>query len=220
MATKRVGELITVRVRTGSGAWVYLELRGTHPVDDDTADGTIVVVARDVTDRHRLDFDQGDTGVLRAVMANMHGMVVLVDGNGLIRSINGAGHPTPRLRPRADPRPIDLRLPAPRRPRARPRRRARRAAARFDHARRPAPDGRLQRARREITCEFTVNNLLDDPVVHSYVISAQIATALADARNRVNFLAEHDSRTGLLNRDGFMRNAEELDRSTVAGWAS
>ena len=62
----------------------------------------------------------------------------------------------------------------------------------------------------EITCEFTVNNLLDDPVVHSYVISAQIATALADARNRVNFLAEHDSRTGLLNRDGFMRNAEEL----------
>ena len=65
----------------------------------------------------------------------------------------------------------------------------------------------------EITCEFTVNNLLDDPVVHSYVISAQIATALADARNRVNFLAEHDSRTGLLNRDGFMRNAEALIRS-------
>ena len=62
----------------------------------------------------------------------------------------------------------------------------------------------------EITCEFTVNNLLDDPVVHSYVISAQIATALADARNRVNFLAEHDSRTGLLNRDGFMRSAEDL----------
>ena len=48
------------------------------------------MVARDVTDRHRLDFDQGDTGVLRAVMANMHGMVVLVDGKGLIRSINGA----------------------------------------------------------------------------------------------------------------------------------
>ena len=55
-----------------------------------------------------------------------------------------------------------------------------------------------------------MNNLLDDPVVHSYVISAQIATALADARNRVNFLAEHDSRTGLLNRDGFLRHAAAL----------
>ena len=31
---------------------------------------------------------------------------------------------------------------------------------------------------------FTVTNLLDDPVVDSFVISAQIATALADARER------------------------------------
>ena len=29
VTTKRVGELITVRLRTGHGAWVYLELRGT-----------------------------------------------------------------------------------------------------------------------------------------------------------------------------------------------
>src|SRR4029078_4373991 len=53
-------------------------------------------------------------------------------------------------------------------------------------------------------------HVLCDPVVHSYVLSAEIATALADARNRVNFLAEHDSRTGLLNRDGFLRHAEAL----------
>ena len=55
-----------------------------------------------------------------------------------------------------------------------------------------------------------MSNLLDDPVVESYVISAQIATSLADARERVEFLAEHDSRTGLLNRDGFMRSAHEM----------
>ena len=64
-----------------------------------------------------------------------------------------------------------------------------------------------------LICEFTINNLLDDPVVASYVISAQIATSLADARNRVEFLAEHDSRTGLLNRDGFMRAAQAMMRS-------
>ena len=59
-------------------------------------------------------------------------------------------------------------------------------------------------------CEFTVNNLLDDPVVNSYVISAQIATALTDARERAEFLALHDARTGLLNRDGFMRSATAM----------
>jgi diguanylate cyclase (GGDEF)-like protein/PAS domain S-box-containing protein len=214
VVTKRVGELITVRVRTDSGAWVYLELRGAHPVDvigvDGTADDTIVVVARDVTDRHRLDFDQGDTGVLRAVMANMHGMVVLVDGNGLIRSINGAvtrllGYDPELIRGRSI---FDYLHPEDR-------------EHVLDTVRAVPPHGSITLDARllmaddngpneEITCEFTVNNLLDDPVVHSYVISAQIATALADARNRVNFIAEHDSRTGLLNRDGFMRNAEEL----------
>ncbi len=210
--TKRVGDLITIRVRTGDGAWVYLELRGTHPVGDEGQDGAIVLIARDVTERHRLDFDQGDTGVLRAVMANMHGMVVLVDGTGLIRSINGAvtrllGYDPELIRGRSI---VDYLHPEDR-----------------DHvldAVRAVPphgsitlDARLLMADHssdaDITCEFTVNNLLDDPVVHSYVISAQIATALADARNRVNFLAEHDSRTGLLNRDGFMRNAEALIHS-------
>ena len=206
VTTKRVGELITVRVRTGNGSWVYLELRGTHPADD----GTIVLVARDVTDRHRLDFDQGDTGVLRAVMANMHGMVVLVDAGGLIRSINGAvtrllGYDPELIRGRSI---FDYLHPEDR-------------EHVLDTVAAVPPHGSITLDARllmadyngpdeEITCEFTVNNLLDDPVVHSYVISAQIATALADARNRVNFLAEHDSRTGLLNRDGFMRIAEEL----------
>ena len=144
VSTKRVGELITVRVRTGAGAWVYLELRGAHPTDD----GTIVIVARDVTDRHRLDFDQGDTGVLRAVMANMHGMVVLVDGDGLIRSINGAvtrllGYDPELIRGRSifdylHPEDRDHVLDTVRCG----------SAARVDHARRPAPDGRLQRPRR------------------------------------------------------------------------
>ena len=209
-ATKRVGELITVRVRTGTRR-LGVPRAARHPSrSTTTADGTIVVVARDVTDRHRLDFDQGDTGVLRAVMANMHGMVVLVDGTGLIRSINGAvtrllGYDPELIRGRSI---FDYLHPEDR-------------EHVLDTVRAVPPHGSITLDARllmadyngpdeEITCEFTVNNLLDDPVVHSYVISAQIATALADARNRVNFLAEHDSRTGLLNRDGFMRNAEEL----------
>jgi diguanylate cyclase (GGDEF)-like protein len=89
-----------------------------------------------------------------------------------------------------------------------------------DAAQRLDPQGSLTLDARILTadgtpliCEFTINNLLDDPVVASYVISAQIATSLADARDRVEFLAEHDSRTGLLNRDGFMRAARAMMQS-------
>jgi diguanylate cyclase (GGDEF)-like protein/PAS domain S-box-containing protein len=208
---KAFGDLLTLRVRTGRGTWRYLEFRGTYRRADpaDPLAGMIVIVARDVTDRHRLDFDQGDTEVLRAVMAHMHGMVILVDGRGLIRSVNGAvtrllGHDPELVRGRsildflhADDRDSTL-----------------------DAAQRLDPQGSLTLDARVLTadgtpliCEFTVSNLLDDPVVASYVISAQIATSLADARDRVEFLAEHDSRTGLLNRDGFMHAAHSMMES-------
>ena len=213
VGTKPFGDLITLRARTGRGAWVYLEVRGAQAQPTDGADGAdppIMIVARDVTHRHRLDFDQGDTGVLRAVMANMHGMVVLADETGAIRSINGAvtrllGYDPELIRGRSI---LDYLHPQDRQHvldavRAVPPHGSVTLDARFMAADHSGPGD-------EVTCEFTVNNLLDDPVVHSYVISAQIATALADARNRVNFLAEHDSRTGLLNRDGFLRHAEAL----------
>lgn len=61
-----------------------------------------------------------------------------------------------------------------------------------------------------ILCEFTVTDMIDDPVVGSFVVNAQVSAALLDARNRIDFLAHHDNRTGLLNRDGFMKQAREL----------
>ena len=205
---KSFGDLLTLRVRTGHGTWRYLEFRGTYrqPDSTDPLAGLVVIVARDVTDRHRLDFDQGDTEVLRAVMANMHGMVILADGRGLVRSVNGAvtrllGHDPETVRGQSI---LDFLHPDDR-------------DSVLDATQRLGPHGSLTLDARVLTvddtaviCEFTVNNLLDDPVVDSFVVSAQIATSLADARDRVEFLAEHDSRTGLLNRDGFMRAAHDM----------
>ena len=205
---KAFGDLLVLRIRTGRGTWRYLEFRGTYrrPGLPDPLAGLIVIVARDVTDRHRLEFDKGDTEVLRAVMANMHGMVILTSPHGRVRSVNGAvtrllGHDPETVRGRLI---IDFLHPDDR-------------DAVLDAAQRLGPQGALTLDARVLTadgsaviCEFTVSNLLDDPVVESYVISAQIATSLADARERVEFLAEHDSRTGLLNRDGFMRSAHEM----------
>lgn len=205
---KPFGDLLTLRIRTGRGTWRYLEFRGTfrEPHASDPLAGLIVIVARDVTDRHRLDFDQGDTEVLRAVMANMHGMVILADSLGLVRSVNGAvtrllGHDPELIRGRSvidflheDDRDTVID-----------------AVQRLDPQGSITMDARvLDTDDQSLICEFTVTNLLDDPVVASYVVSAQIATSLADARDRVEFLAEHDSRTGLLNRDGFMRAAHSM----------
>ena len=201
---KSYGQLLRIRARHGRGTWVHLELRGSMQNLDD--EELVVLIARDTTDRHQLDFDQGDVGVLRSVMNNMHGMVALITEDGRVRSINGAvtrllGHDPELIRNEVfldflheDDREQVFQAvrdlpPA--------------STVDFD-ARLRALDGNHH------VCEFTVNNLLDDPVVGSYIVSAQIATALTVARNRVDFLAEHDNRTGLLNRDGFMRAAGEL----------
>ena len=203
---KDTGDLIMVRVRSGTGVWIALEIRGAQQRLDDR--DVTVLIARDTSDRHRLELDQGEAAVLRAVMANMHGMVALVDPDGTVRSINGAvtrllGH-DPELAPgrpfigfvHEDDREQVLDAVTVLRPQE---------SVHLD-ARFVTTTGDL------VTCEFTVNNLRDDPTVGGYIVSGQVATALTDARKRVNFLADHDNRTGLLNRDGFMRAAHDLIR--------
>jgi len=206
VGSKKVGELIVVRALTGSGAWMSLEIRGGVQRSGDAELNLLVL--RDTTNRHALELDQGEVAVLRAVMANMPGMVALVDPNGEVRSINGAvtrllGH-DPEAVPgepfiefvHNDDRAQVLDIVTTLGPFE---------SAQLD-ARFTATSGEA------IICEFTVNNMCDDPTVSGYVVSGQVAAGLTDARNRVDFLAEHDNRTGLLNRDGFMKAANDLVR--------
>ena len=165
VVTKSVGDLIALRLRTGHGTWCYLELRGTFRPDDvdDPYAGLIVIVARDITERHRLEFDQGDIEVLRAVMANMHGMVVLVDSRSLVRTVNGAvtrilGHDPELVRGRPI---LDFLHPD-------DRDQVLGAAQSLGPQESVTLDARVLMADAEsIVCEFTVTNLLDDPVVNS-----------------------------------------------------
>ena len=205
---KSYGQLLRIRARHGRGTWVNLELRSAMQKSEDSEDGEdlIVIVARDTTDRHHLDFDQGDVDMLRSVMNNMHGMVTLLSGDGHVRSVNGAvtrllGHDPELMRSEpfisylhSDDRDRFLdqvhAIPA-------------NASADFEVRLRSSDGGHH-------VCELSVNNLLDDPVVKGYIVSGRIASALVDARERVDFLALHDNRTGLLNRDGFMQSARAM----------
>ncbi|MFK7919791.1 MAG: putative bifunctional diguanylate cyclase/phosphodiesterase [Ilumatobacter sp.] len=206
VADKELGDLIMVRVRTGGGDWLALEIRGA--IRESEHGPVSVMVARDTSDRHRLELDQGEIGVLRSVMANMHGMVALIDSNGQVRSINGAvtrllGH-DPELIPGnpfvdfvfEDDRDQVVETVSTLQPQD---------SAQLD-ARFVTVDGALVR------CEFTVNNMCNDPTVGGYIVSGHVAAALSDALERVDFLADHDNRTGLLNRDGFMRAANDMVR--------
>ncbi len=94
-------------------------------------------------------------------MANMHGMVILADSRGLVRSVNGAvtrllGHDPETVRGRSI---LDFLHPDDR-------------DSVLDAAQRLEPQGSLTLDARVMTadgtpliCEFTINNLLDDPVV-------------------------------------------------------
>ena len=207
VAGKDVGELITLRVQKRDGHWLVVELRGAARNIGGVP--MLVIIARPIEKRHQLDLDAGEVEVLRSVMAHMHGMVALVGPDANVRSINGAvtrvlgidpelvrGQPFINYIHSEDREHVVDAVSA-----LAPGESAH-LVARFVHS----GTGEM------VTCEFTANNMVDDSTVGAFVVSGQVAAALNDARRRVDFLAEHDSRTGLLNRDGFMRAADDLIR--------
>jgi diguanylate cyclase (GGDEF)-like protein/PAS domain S-box-containing protein len=204
VTSKEIGVLIELRVRRHDEQWCHLEMRG-RPTSGG-ADASIVLSARVVDDRHVLDLHAGDINVLRAVMNSMPAMVALVRADGTVSGINAAvtrhlGHDPEVIRGRNW---LDYTHPDDR-------------AALVSTMAALAPgrtanlDARLSRADGGYeVVDFTVTNHLDDPAINHYIVSGQLAASLLAVRDRIEFLATHDTRTGLLNRDGFHRATSEL----------
>jgi len=203
-ATKEIGDVITIRIRSSTGSWRPLEIRGRRDIVDGAPRTTMV--ARDISDRHRFGLDQGDDEMLRSVVANMNSMVVVVDPDGTIRTLNDAVTRLLGLDPDIvrGTNIFDI---------IHPDERAHviGSSVALESMASAGLDARLRDLNGDwVACQFTVKNLCEDAVVQGFLISGEIATSLYDARQRAEFLAAHDPRTGLLNRDGFLRTAAGL----------
>jgi PAS domain S-box-containing protein len=172
---KEVGTLIEVRVKTGTG-WRLVEVIGA-PV---TWRGEAVVLfsLRDLTERRRFEVARNEEARLRTMVQNSAAVIILVSAAGLVQAASGAlgrllGH---------DPELIEHRPLA-------------ELAADADRA---VLAGALERASRRATVaspvtvvvqlrrhasdqavpfELTIVNLLDDPTVGGFLVSAHDITA-------------------------------------------
>ena len=208
---KEVGSPIDVRIATAGGGWRYLEIVGTRlpssgGTDPDDGD-TIVLVARDMTERRRFEVSHDDLERFRALVQNSAAITMLVEADGTVASVSGAfarvlGH-DPELA--VGKSLLDWVVPL---------QRARVGAAFADALNTPGTsnfDATLvhRDGERSVPLELCVVNLLDDPVVEGLVITAYDVTPLREAQASLQHMATHDALTGLANRTLLLERAED-----------
>ena len=209
---KRVGTPVTIRVRDRSGDYRHVEVRGRTAMDVPGVRG-IVLVLRDVSDRHRWNVAAGDPALLGAIVDNAAIVTMVLDAEGTVRGATRAftrllGHPIEttlgrRLSelaaaghgPTVDAE-LALSLAT--------------TGARTFEIPLTAADGR------GVWVAITVVNLLDDRAVRGLVVSVVDIDELVAARHRLEQVATHDPLTGVLNRAALHdRLAAELHRASA-----
>ena len=212
---KETGSPIDVRLRCASGEWLYVELVGRNHVDDPTIGG-IIILARDVTERRRFEVATNEEDLFRSLMHNSAAITMLLDRNGYVLSVSGAfsrmlgydpelvvGRPLVRWASSVQ--------------------RVRVAAAIEDATVTPGItsfDAMMEHKDgvRMVPLEFSIVNLIDDPVVGGLVVTAHDITPLREAQDSLEFLATHDPLTRLANRNLLLERIEQaLSRARELG---
>jgi diguanylate cyclase (GGDEF)-like protein/PAS domain S-box-containing protein len=180
---KEVGSAIEVRVRASVG-WRLVEVVGAPvPWFDE---GAVLLCLRDVTDRRRFELAHGEEARFRSIVQNSAAVTMLVSPQGRVESVSGAltrllGH-DPEL---VERRPLADLV----REQDRPRLAASIEQALFGaSATSPVTVelGLLRHTGREsVPFEVTIVNLLEDPTVGGFVISAHDITDRSIAEHRL-----------------------------------
>ena len=84
---KEVGTAIEVRVNTSTG-WRLVEVLGAPVAWFE--DGAVLLCVRDVTERRRFELAHGEEARFRSLVQNSAAITMLVDPSGLVESVSGA----------------------------------------------------------------------------------------------------------------------------------
>jgi diguanylate cyclase (GGDEF)-like protein/PAS domain S-box-containing protein len=209
-----VGAPIDIRVATSDGSWRYLEVVARNLLDDPEVGGLLVCL-RDTTQRRWYELEQDSDERFRLIVQHAAGLLFRLDVDGVVSSVSGGwiralGHdleevvglPLVRFVAPADRQRLVAEL-----DRARRSRHVSHVEARFVHA-----DGTVL-----TPYDLAIVNLVDDPLVNGYVVTAHDISALDDARRSLEHLATHDPLTGLANRVLLTSRLRELLADTDGG---
>jgi two-component system, sensor histidine kinase and response regulator len=190
---KEIGTLIEVRAKTPSG-WRLLEVLGT-PISWPDESGTVLFCMRDLSERRRFELARDQDATFRAVVQNSPDMTILLTSSGYVSSVSGAlsrilGHDPEAIEGRPL---VQIVIEEDRRA----------FLASLQMASRGATPSeplkvRVRLTRREtgepVPFEFRLVNLLDDPSVSGFVVSAHDITSQV-AGERELYLSEQRFRS-------------------------
>jgi diguanylate cyclase (GGDEF)-like protein/PAS domain S-box-containing protein len=204
------GLLLALRVRHGNGHWIPIELRGRAIVTD--GERRIVLVARNVSDRHRTAMDGGDPVLLRALVHHSSAVLILLDRDFCVRS---ASTEMTRLLHRDLRGTVGTRLTS--------------FVAAHDRetiedllnklgplsGQAVAEADFLTTRDSTVRLSLTISDLRQDETVDGVLVSGVDVTALRRTEAALRQLAEIDTLTGLLNRATLMQRIHRLSLSAA-----
>jgi diguanylate cyclase (GGDEF)-like protein/PAS domain S-box-containing protein len=211
---KAVGTPIELRVKSASG-WKLVELVGINLLGEPLVDG-LVLSMRDLTERRRWEVAGNATERFRSLVHNCANIVMLLDRVGTVESVSGAitrvlGHDQELVEGRLlDEFIAENDLSA---------WRSALMQSRSDECTAANPTiVEVELCRREsferVPFELSIVNMLEDPTVGGFVVSAHNITQLRAARESLERLATRDTLTGLPNRALIMDRLEHMQAAS------
>jgi diguanylate cyclase (GGDEF)-like protein/PAS domain S-box-containing protein len=194
--TKQVGTPIEVRLAVPGTQWRWFEVIGRDCLTVDGING-VLVGARDLTQRRMWEIAANDMTRFQQILHHAAAIVLSLDAEGAVTAVNGALNRLLGLDPSLA---IGSHLGAQAMPGYH--RQLSDAIAKATATGSASVEIPMRHAKSGIAVpiRFEIVNLLDDPVVKSFIVTGQDMSELDAARRRLEHLASHDVLTGLCNR--------------------